>query len=88
MTDNHTETTEHFETDEISATRGREQGLGMGARELEAQRDVGDVVAADEDNDDLGEKDAGIVDLDENLAVQGQDDDDDDLDVDEEDAAV
>jgi len=40
----------HFETDEVSATRGREQGLGVGARELAAQRDAGDVQSRDDEN--------------------------------------
>ena len=40
----------HFETDEVSATRGREQGLGIGARELAAQRDAGDVQSRDDEN--------------------------------------
>lgn len=40
----------HFETDEVSATRGREQGLGVGARELAAQRDPGDVQSRDDEN--------------------------------------
>lgn len=39
-----------FETDEVSATRGREQGLGVGARELAAQRDAGDVQSRDDEN--------------------------------------
>ncbi len=39
----------HFETDEVSATRGREQGLGVGARELAAQRDAGDVQSRDDE---------------------------------------
>lgn len=39
-----------FETDEISATRGREQGLGIGARELAAQRDPGDVQSRDDED--------------------------------------
>ena len=37
-----------FETDEVEATRGREQGLGVGARELQAQRDPGDVQSRDD----------------------------------------
>ncbi len=40
----------HFETDDVSATRGREQGLGVGARELAAQRDAGDVQSRDDEN--------------------------------------
>ncbi|MFA4951277.1 hypothetical protein [Brevundimonas sp.] len=39
-----------FETDEVSATRGREQGLGIGARELAAQRDAGDVQSRDDED--------------------------------------
>jgi len=39
-----------FETDEVSATRGREQGLGVGARELAAQRDPGDVQSRDDED--------------------------------------
>ena len=39
-----------FETDEVQATRGREQGLGVGARELEAQRDPGGVRTPDDDD--------------------------------------
>lgn len=30
-----------FQPNEVDATRGREQGLGMGERELNAQRDPG-----------------------------------------------
>jgi len=30
-----------FNPDEVEATRGREQGLGVGERELQAQRDPG-----------------------------------------------
>lgn len=40
----------HFETDEVSASRAREQGLGVGARELAAQRDPGDVQSRDDEN--------------------------------------
>ena len=40
----------HFETDEVSASRAREQGLGFGARELAAQRDAGDVQSRDDEN--------------------------------------
>ena len=38
-----------FETDQVQADRAREQGLGLGARELEAQGDPGGVRTADED---------------------------------------
>lgn len=36
-----------FETDSVQADRAREQGLGLGARELAAQRDPGGVRTAD-----------------------------------------
>lgn len=39
----------HFETNEVEANRAIDQGLGIGARELAAQREPGAVVAADED---------------------------------------
>lgn len=39
-----------FETDEIAASRVREQGLGIGARELAAQRDPGDVQSRDDED--------------------------------------
>ena len=39
--------TPHFETDTVQADRAREQGLGLGARELEAQRDPGGVRTPD-----------------------------------------
>ena len=38
-----------FETDSVQADRAREQGLGFGQRELDAQRDPGGVRTADED---------------------------------------
>ena len=41
--------TPSFETDTVQADRAREQGLGLGARELAAQRDPGGVRTADED---------------------------------------
>lgn len=37
--------------DEIAANRAIEQGLGVGARELAAQREPGGVVTPDEDED-------------------------------------
>ncbi|HEV2082417.1 MAG TPA: hypothetical protein VGR32_08170 [Brevundimonas sp.] len=55
----------------VEANRGREQGLGMGARELNAQQDAGDDdfdSVEDEDEDD----DQDEI-LDENVAVQGDD---------------
>lgn len=39
--------TPHFETDEVDANLAIEQGLGVGARELAAQRDPGGVVTPD-----------------------------------------
>lgn len=42
----------HFETDTVQADRAREQGLGLGERELKAQRDPGGVVTPDVDEDD------------------------------------
>lgn len=65
-----------FETDEVQANRAMEQGLGVGARELAAQRDPGGVNTADEDEElengvavQVGDKDQ----LDENVSVQGLD---------------
>lgn len=43
------EETPVFETDVVQADRAREQGLGLGERELNAQRDPGGVRTADED---------------------------------------
>jgi len=40
-----------FETDTVQADRAREQGLGLGERELKAQRDPGGVRTPDEDAD-------------------------------------
>ena len=48
--------TPHFETDEVDANLAIEQGLGVGARELAAQRDPGGGVNLDEKDDD-GETD-------------------------------
>ena len=65
-----------FETDEVKANRAMEQGLGVGARELAAQRDPGGVNTADEDAEfengvsvEAGDKEQ----LDENVSVQGLD---------------
>ena len=44
--------TPHFETDEVDANLAIEQGLGVGARELAAQREPGGVVTPDEDDED------------------------------------
>ncbi len=66
--------TPHFETDEVDANLAIEQGLGVGARELAAQRDPGGVVTPDvepgtEDDDDI---DGDTIDRD--TAVQGSPD--------------
>lgn len=42
--------TPHFETDTVQADRAREQGLGLGERELQAQRDPGSVRTPDVDD--------------------------------------
>jgi len=60
----------HFETDDVEANLAIEQGLGVGARELAAQRDPGGVVTPDEDDDDAVDRDT---------AVQGQADDEEQL---------
>ena len=62
--------TPHFETDDVEANLAIEQGLGVGARELAAQRDPGGVVTPDEDEDD--DTDDAIE---RNTSVLGQDDD-------------
>lgn len=67
---NTAEETPHFETDEVDANLAIEQGLGVGARELAAQRDPGGVVTPDEDDADVDEEA-----LDRNTAVQGVDED-------------
>lgn len=66
-----------FETDEVEANRAIEQGQGVGARELAAQREPGGVVTADEDVE--FENGVSVIadendELDESLAVQGVDD--------------
>ena len=63
--------------DEVAANRAIEQGLGVGARELAAQRDPGGVNTADEDpelENGVSVIEDGDDALDENLAVQGVDD--------------
>lgn len=69
MTDtNRPQEDETFETDEVEANRAREQGLGLGARELEAQRDPGV-----EDFDDDQDTDRGVERIERDTAVQGAD---------------
>jgi hypothetical protein len=53
-----------FETDTVQADRAREQGLGLGERELQAQRDPGGVRTLNEDDSDA---------LDQSIGVQGED---------------
>lgn len=59
--------TPHFETDTVQADRAREQGLGLGERELQAQRDPGgvrtpDVEPGDEEGGDLNADDPDALD--------------------------
>lgn len=50
----------HFETDFVQTDRAREQGLGLGERELKAQRDPGGIATPDvDDADEPGEP--GVV---------------------------
>lgn len=65
-TDRPTETPT-FETDTVQADRAREQGLGLGERELQAQRDPGGVRTADVEP---GEEEGDNA-LDDSLGVQG-----------------
>lgn len=72
----------HFETSDVDANRAIEQGLGVGARELAAQRDPGGVVTPDEDSDspdgvsiNAGDEDA----LDQSVGVQGAKEDEEQL---------
>lgn len=55
-----------FETDTVQADRAREQGLGLGERELNAQRDPGGVRTPDEADPDG---------LDQSVGDDGSDDD-------------
>lgn len=64
----------HFETDTVQADRAREQGLGLGERELKAQRDPGGVRTGDEDPtmEDGASLNADDDDaLDQSIGVQG-----------------
>lgn len=63
-----------FETDTVQADRAREQGLGLGERELNAQRDPGGVRTANVDSDVEGgvDDDSGDGDaLNQSIGVQG-----------------
>lgn len=57
--------TPSFETDTVEANRAVENGQGLGAREIAAQRDPGGVQTVDVDEDAL----------DESVSVQGDRDD-------------
>jgi len=48
-----------FETDTVQADRAREQGLGLGQRELDAQRDPGGVRTADDEDPDALDQSVG-----------------------------
>lgn len=69
------ETAPRFETSDVDANLAMEQGLGVGARELAAQRDAAGVVTPDEDEDDVDEDDEEdeLDPLDRNTSVLGQD---------------
>lgn len=60
--------------EEVEANRAIEQGLGVGARELAAQREPGGVVTPDDDSELEDGVSIANDDLDESLAVQGVDD--------------
>ena len=65
-----------FKTDEVQANLAMEQGLGVGARELAAQRDPGGVNTADENPEFENRVSVEAGDgeqLDEDVSVQGLD---------------
>ena len=43
-----------YDPSELEATRGREQGLGVGAKDLERQRDAQRPAAAPDEDDQAG----------------------------------
>lgn len=51
-----------YRPSEVSATRGREQGLGVGARDVDLQRDPSRPAADDPERDDLTNPRTGDVD--------------------------
>lgn len=63
-----------FETGVVRASRAREQGLGLGERELAAQRDPGGVRTPDVEPGSE-EDDGGLDGLDDSIGVQGARDD-------------
>lgn len=54
-----------FETDTVQANQAEQQGLGLGERELQAQREAGETVDAEQDQDEAAT-------LENDTAVQGQ----------------
>lgn len=54
-----------FETDTVDANRAEQQGLGVGARELQAQREPGETVDSEQDQDDA-------TTMERDTAVQGR----------------
>lgn len=68
------EETPHFETDEVDANIAIEHGLGVGARELAAQRDPGGVVTPDVEPGAEEEDDVDGVAIRRDTAVQGSPD--------------
>lgn len=72
----------HFDTSDVDANRAIEQGLGVGARELVAQREPGGVVTPDGDSDsadgvsvNAGDEDA----IDQSAGTKVASDDDEQL---------
>lgn len=68
------EVTPHFETSDVEANLAVEQGLGIGARELAAQREAGDVTpgAETEEAEDTDvDGDDGSDSLKRSTAIQG-----------------
>ncbi|MFN4297496.1 MAG: hypothetical protein ACK4FB_11705 [Brevundimonas sp.] len=61
-----------FETDETRADQASQQGLGLGARELEAQRDPNAIQAANAEDEDLENDQDDADPIDESIGVQGQ----------------
>lgn len=64
-----------FETGTVRADRAREQGLGFGERELQAQRDPGGVRTPDVEPGTEDEDSARAEALDRSVGVQGARDD-------------
>lgn len=59
-----------FKTDDVEADRARQQGLGLGERELKAQRDPGGVRPLDEDENRADQNDQ-VERIDRSVGVQG-----------------